>query len=79
LEVSDPERALELAGAVRGIRDSHREKETIVVDPETDAAAATLLRVLISSEIEVYGMQRQSPSLEEIFFGLTEQREGVPR
>jgi ABC-2 type transport system ATP-binding protein len=79
LGVSDPERALELAGAVRGIRDSHREKETIVVDPETDAAAATLLRVLISSEIEVYSMQRLSPSLEEIFFGLTEQREGVPR
>ncbi len=79
LEVSDPERALDIAGAVSWIRDVRREKGAIVVDPETDDAAATLLKVLVSDEIEVYSMQRLSPSLEEIFFGLTEQREEVTR
>jgi hypothetical protein len=61
LEVSDPERALDFARAVSGIRDAHREEEAIVVDPESDAAAATLLRVLVSDEIEVYSMQRLAP------------------
>jgi ABC-2 type transport system ATP-binding protein len=79
LEVSDPGRALDFAGAVSGIRDAHREKEAIVVDPETDDAAATLLRILVSDEIEVYSMQRLSPSLEEIFFGLTEHTGEVTR
>jgi ABC-2 type transport system ATP-binding protein len=79
LEVSDPARALDIAGAISWIRDARREKEAIVVDPETDDAAATLLKVLVSDEVEVYSMQRLSPSLEEIFFGLTEQREGVAR
>jgi ABC-2 type transport system ATP-binding protein len=79
LEVSDPGRALDFAGAVSGIRDAHREKEAIVVDPETDDAAATLLRILVSDEIEVYSMQRLSPSLEEIFFDLTEHTGEVTR
>ena len=79
LEVSDPERALDIAGAVSWIRDVRREKEAIVVAPETEAAAATLLKVLVSDEIDVYSMQRLSPSLEEIFFGLTEHREEVTR
>lgn len=75
LEVSDPEKALDFAGVVTGIRDAHQEGESIVVDPETDDAAATLLRMLVSEDIEVYSMQRLTPSLEEIFFGLTEHRE----
>ncbi len=79
LEVSDPERALDFAGAVGGIRNAHRDKDTVVVDSETDDAAATLLKVLVSDEIDVYSMQRLSPSLEEIFFGLTEHREEVTR
>lgn len=79
LEVSDPERASDFAGAVSGIRDAHWDKDAVVVDAETDAAAATLLRILVSDEIEVYSMQRLSPSLEEIFFGLTEHREEVTR
>jgi hypothetical protein len=41
--------------------------------------AATLLRILISVDIQVYCMQRLSPSLEEIFLGLTEHSEGVAR
>jgi len=79
LEVSDPGRALDFAGVVTGIRDAHREGESIVADPETDDAAATLLRILVSEDIEVYSMQRLTPSLEEIFFGLTEHREEVAR
>jgi ABC-2 type transport system ATP-binding protein len=77
LEVSDAERASDLAGAVGGIGRVRREKGAIEVDPETDAAA--LLRILISDNVQVYSMQRLSPSLEEIFFGLTEHREGVTR
>ncbi len=79
LEVSDPGRALDIAGAVSWIRSARREKEAIVIDPETDDAAATLLKVLVSDEIEVYSMQRLNPSLEEIFFGLTEHKEEVAR
>jgi len=79
LEVSDPGRALDFAGVVTGVRDAHREGESIVADPETDDAAATLLRILVSEDIEVYSMQRLTPSLEEIFFGLTEHREEVAR
>jgi ABC-2 type transport system ATP-binding protein len=79
LEVSDPERALDFARDVSGIRSAHREGGAIVVDPEADAAAATLLRVLVSEEIEVYSMQRLTPSLEEIFFGLTEHKEEIAR
>jgi ABC-2 type transport system ATP-binding protein len=79
LEVSDPERALDFAGAVGGIRDTHRDNDAVVVDLEPDDAAATLLKVLVSDEIAVYSMQRLSPSLEEIFFGLTENRESIAR
>jgi ABC-2 type transport system ATP-binding protein len=79
LEVSDAERASDLAGAVGGIGRARREKGAIVVDPETDDAAAALLRILISDGVQVYSMQRLSPSLEEIFFGLTEHVEGVTR
>jgi ABC-2 type transport system ATP-binding protein len=79
LEVSDAERALDLAGAVGGIGRVRREKGAIVVNLETDDAAAALLRLLISDDVEVYSMQRLSPSLEEIFFGLTEHGEGVTR
>lgn len=79
LEVSDPERALDVAGAMSRIRHARPEGEGIVIDPETDDAAATLLKVLVSDEVEVYSMQRLDRSLEEIFFGLTEQREEVAR
>jgi ABC-2 type transport system ATP-binding protein len=79
LEISDPDRALDIAGAVSWIRDVRRDGEAIVIDPETDDAAAMLLKVLVSDEVEVYSMQRLNPSLEEIFFGLTEHREGVAR
>jgi ABC-2 type transport system ATP-binding protein len=79
LEVSDPGRSLDLARAVGGIRDARREEGAIILDPETYDVAATLLKVLVSDEIEVYSMQRLSPSLEEIFFGLTERKEGVAR
>ncbi len=72
LEVSDPERALDFARVVRGISDARREGNALVVTPETDDAAAALLRILISERVEVYSMQRLAPSLEEIFFGLTE-------
>jgi ABC-2 type transport system ATP-binding protein len=79
LEVSDPGRASDIAGALGGIRGARRENDAVVVDPETDDAAAALLKVLVSDEIEVYSMQRLSPSLEEIFFGLTEHTEEVTR
>ena len=78
LEVSDPERASDLAPLLRGISCVRREGSTIVVDPEGDEAAAALLGFLVAEGVKVYSMQRTAPSLEEIFFGLTErQREGV--
>jgi len=42
------------------------------VDAEEEAAMAALIRILVSEGIEVYGARRTAPSLEEIFFGLTE-------
>lgn len=74
LEVSDPEKALDFARCVTGIGEAHREGDDLVVEPRTDEAAATLLRLLVSEKVEVYSMQRYVPSLEEIFFGLTEDR-----
>lgn len=72
LEVSDPEKALGFARVIERICDARREGDALVVTPETDEAAATLLRILVTDKVEVYSMQRFAPSLEEIFFGLTE-------
>lgn len=74
LEVSDPGRALDFARLVEGIKDASREGDTLIVNPETEEAPAALLRFLVTEGVEVYAMQRTAPSLEEIFFGLTENR-----
>ncbi len=74
LEVSDPERALDFARLVEGIKDANREGDALIVSPETEEAPAALLRFLVAEGVEVYAMQRTAPSLEEIFFGLTESR-----
>lgn len=78
-EVSDPERALGLARTAPGIRQARREGGAIVVRPGAEDFAAELLRSLVSAGIGIYGMQRLYPTLEEIFFGLTEKdgQEGV--
>ena len=74
LEVSKPERALELARTLRDVRQAHLEGETVVVDAEEEAAMAVLIRILVSDGIEVYSARRTVPTLEEIFFGLTEKQ-----
>ncbi len=74
LEVSDPERALDFARLVDGIKDAGLEGDILIVNPETEEAPAVLLRFLVSEGVKVYAMQRTAPSLEEIFFGLTESR-----
>jgi ABC-2 type transport system ATP-binding protein len=74
LEVSKPERALELARTLRDVRQAHLEGETVVVDAEKEAAMAVLIRILVSDGIEVYSARRTVPTLEEIFFGLTEKQ-----
>jgi ABC-type uncharacterized transport system ATPase subunit len=69
--VSDPEKALDFARCVTSVEGVRREGDVLIVQPRTDEAAATLLRLLVGEKIEVYSMQRSAPSLEEIFLGLT--------
>lgn len=71
LEVSEPERALDFARCVTGLEGVRLEDGVLIVEPRTDEAAATLLRLLVGEKVEVYSMQRYAPSLEEIFLGLT--------
>ncbi len=71
LEVSDPEKALDFARCITHLEGTRREGDALIVEPRTDEAAATLLRLLVAERIEVYSMQRFAPSLEEIFLQLT--------
>ena len=71
LEVSDPEKALDFARCVTDLEGVRREGDALVVELPTDEAAATLLRLLVAERVEVYSMQRFTPSLEEIFLRLT--------
>jgi ABC-2 type transport system ATP-binding protein len=73
LEVSDPLRALDLVHRVGGIEEAHKEGDSLIVSPEREGSPAALIRVLVEEGIDIYGVQRLTPSLEEIFFGLTEQ------
>lgn len=80
LEVSDPLRALDLAPHVNGIVEAHREGNALIVNPEGEDSTAPLIRALVEDGVNIYSVQRLSPSLEEIFFGLTEEeREEVAR
>ena len=72
LEVSEPKRAIDLARVLKGVREAHLEGDAVVMDTEEEAPMAALIRILVSDGIEVYGARRTAPSLEEIFFGLTE-------
>ena len=72
LEVSDPLRALDLASHVHGIGEARREGNALIVNPEGEDSTPTLIRVLVEGGVNLYGVQRLAPSLEEIFFGLTE-------
>jgi len=71
LEVSDLEKALGFTRRVTDLEEARCEGDALIVEPRTDEAAATLLRLLVMERIEVYSMQRFAPSLEEIFLGLT--------
>lgn len=72
LEVSDPERSLDLARCINGIESARLQGTLLLAEPKTGEVAATLLRLLVGEDIRVYSMQRFTPSLEEIFLGLTE-------
>lgn len=71
MEVSDPKKALDFARCVIDLEGVRREGDALIVEPRTDEAAASLLRLLVGEKIEVYSMQRFAPSLEEIFLRLT--------
>jgi ABC-2 type transport system ATP-binding protein len=78
LEVSNPLRALDLAKCLRGIEEAHKEGHSLIVSLEGEGASAALIRVLVEKRVDVFSVQRLTPSLEEIFFGLTEKDyEGV--
>jgi ABC-2 type transport system ATP-binding protein len=77
LEVSDPARALDLARRVRGVEGVHEEGNSLVVSPNREDAQAALIKALVEEGVDVYGVRRLTPSLEEIFFGLTEEGEKV--
>jgi hypothetical protein len=74
LKVSKPERALELARVLRDVRQADLEGGTVMVDAEEEAVMAVLVRILVSDGIGVYSARRTVPTLEEIFFGLTESK-----
>ncbi|MBA2713789.1 MAG: DUF4162 domain-containing protein [Rubrobacteraceae bacterium] len=79
LEVSDPLRALDLARRVRGMGEARREDNALIVSPEREDSSAALIRLLVENRVDVYSVQRLAPSLEEIFFSLTEkEHEEVP-
>jgi ABC-2 type transport system ATP-binding protein len=78
LEVSTPSRALDLARQVSGIGEARIEDNSLIVNPEGEGISAALIRVLVENGVDIYSMQQLAPSLEEIFFGLTEkEHEGV--
>lgn len=77
LEVSDLSRALGLAHRVRGMEEVYKERNSLVVSPKGEDSPAALIRVLVEEGIDVYGVRRLTPSLEEIFFGLTEEEKKV--
>lgn len=72
LETSEPERSLDFARCVTDLEGARLEDGVLVVEPRTDEAAATLLKLLVGEKVEVYSMQRYAPSLEEIFLRLTD-------
>lgn len=72
LEVSEPGRSLDFAHRVTDLEGVRLEAGVLIVEPRTDEAAATLLRLLVGEKVEVYSMQRYAPSLEDIFLRLTD-------
>jgi ABC-2 type transport system ATP-binding protein len=78
LEVSDLPRALDLAHRVHGMEEVRKEESnSLIVSPKGEGSPATLIRVLVEEGVDVYGVQRLAPTLEEIFFGLTEEEQKV--
>jgi ABC-2 type transport system ATP-binding protein len=74
LEVSDVLRALELARQrAGGLEGAHKEGNSLIVSPKREDYSAELIRVLVEEGVDVYSVQRLAPSLEEIFFGFTEE------
>jgi hypothetical protein len=59
---------------LRDVRQADLEGETVMVDAEEEAVMAVLVRILVSDGIGVYSARRTVPTLEEIFFGLTESK-----